>query len=280
MTRRTIWRRLFGTLTVGRMVRSLLFIYLALGFYGFFFADDLIFRPSPSSYGDTQEITKLTTANGARISALHLPNPQAAYTLLYSHGNGEDLGDVRPILEQIRKIGFAIFAYDYQGYGTSEGTPSEQNAYRDIDAAYRHLLVNLKRSPQQIILYGRSVGGGPSVDLARREPVAGLILESTFTSAFRVMTTIPLYPFDRFNNIGKIGAVHCPVLIIHGTRDRVIPLWHSQELFKRANEPKRFFAVEGADHNNVMEVAGEHYSRAMREFAQLVNFSQPEKPEA
>ncbi|WP_421658999.1 alpha/beta hydrolase [Leptothermofonsia sp. ETS-13] len=279
MTRPTIWRRLFGTLTVGRMVRSLLFIYLALGLYGFFFADGLIFRPRLSSYRDNQEIIKLITANGARISGLYLSNSQAIYTLLYSHGNGEDLGDVRPILEQIRKIGFAIFAYDYQGYGTSEGTPSEQNAYRDIDAAYQYLITNLNRSPQQIIVYGRSVGGGPSVDLARREPVAGLILESTFTSAFRVITAIPLYPFDRFNNIGKIGAVHCPVLFIHGTRDRIIPFWHSRGLFKRANEPKQFFAVDGADHNNVMEVAGEQYARAMREFAQLVDRAKNKKPD-
>lgn len=270
MNRRKLLEQLVGKLSVGRLVRSLLFIYLAIGAYGFFCADRLIFHPFPASYQDSQEILKLTTRDGAQISALYLPNPQAIYTLLYSHGNAEDLGDTRPILERIRRAGFAIFAYDYRGYGTSQGTPTEQNTYRDIDAAYEYLTTQLKKSPSEIIVYGRSVGGGPSIYLASRQPVAGLILESTFTSVFRVVTRIPLYPFDRFPNRDRIGKVHCPVLFIHGTRDRVIPFWHSQELFRHANEPRQLLAVEGADHNDVMLVAGEQYFQALQTFSQQV----------
>jgi fermentation-respiration switch protein FrsA (DUF1100 family) len=274
MNRRRLLEQLLGRFSIGRLVRSLVFIYLAIGAYGFFLAEGLIFRPFPSSYQDSQDILKLTTIDGEEISAFYLPNPQATYTLLYSHGNAEDLGDNRPFLEQIRQSGFAVFAYDYRGYGTSQGTPSEQNAYRDIDAAYEYLISTLKKSPTEIIVYGRSVGGGPSIYLASRQPVAGLILESTFTSVFRIMTRIPLYPFDKFPNLKRIGDVECPILFIHGTRDRVIPFWHSQELFRHANEPKQLVAVEGADHNDVRVVAGAQYFQALREFEQLVKASE------
>jgi len=115
---------------------------------------------------------------------------------------------LRPILERLHKAGFAVFAYDYQGYGTSQGKPSEQNAYRDIDAAYQYLTAQLKLPSERIIVYGRSTGGGPSVDLASCQRVAGLILESTFTSTFRVITRVPLYPFDKFANLSKISSVH------------------------------------------------------------------------
>lgn len=271
MTRWTLRERLLGRFSLKRLLGSLLLIYLALGIYSYFLADRLIFRPFPSSYQDSQAILKLTTADNVQISALYLPQPEATYTLLYSHGNAEDLGDIYPILKQIRTVGLAVFAYDYRGYGTSQGKPSEQNAYRDIDAAYHYLTTTLKQKPEQIIVYGRSVGSGPSVELASRQSVAGLILESAFTSAFQVMTRISLYPFDRFVNIRKIGTVRCPLLLIHGTRDRTIGFWHSQALYNQANPPKRLLPVEGADHNNVMVVAGDLYFQALREFIQQVN---------
>ncbi|MBW4472184.1 MAG: alpha/beta hydrolase [Stenomitos rutilans HA7619-LM2] len=271
---------LFGTFSWGRIMRSLLFIYLAIGGYAYFFSDRQIFQPQPSSYQDTRELIKLTTANKKQISAVYLPSPQTKqqqpYTVLYSHGNGEDLGDVRPLLEQIRAIGVNVFAYDYQGYGTSQGKASEQNAYRDIDAAYQYLTTTLKQPPSRIILYGRSVGSGPSIDLATRQPVGGLIVESGFTSIFRVITRVPLFPFDKFANIHKIGAVHCPILFVHGTNDQTIPLWHGRALFDRANQPKTFLEVTGADHNDVEQIAGEQYNQALRNYLKTVE--QTQKP--
>lgn len=250
-----------------RMVQSLLFIYVCVGAFAFLFSDRLIFLPPPATYQDGPDILKLTTADGAQISALYLPNPQARYTFLYSHGNAEDLGRARPGLEALRDLGFAIFAYDYRGYGTSQGTPSEPAIYQDIDAAYRYLTNTLKLPVDRVIVYGRSVGGGPSIDLASRVPVAGLIVESTFTTAFRVVTKISLYPFDRFANIVKIARVRCPVLIIHGTADRVVPFHHGKALYQRANQPKRLVEVPGADHNDLRLVAGTVYTQALQEFA-------------
>ena len=270
MNKEKLRRLLFGEFSTLRIIRSIIFIYVVLCIYAYFFTDSILFQPQPPSYQDTSEIIKLKTADGIQISATYLPNPQATYTILYSHGNAEDLGDVIPALQNIRDIGFAVFAYDYHGYGTSQGKPSESTAYLDINAAYDYLTQQLKLPSKKIIVYGRSVGGGPAVDLASRKLVAGLILESTFITAFRSVTQIPLVPFDRFRNIDKIAHIHCPVLLIHGKSDRTIPFSHGQELFRAANEPKGFFWVDGAGHNDVMEVAGNRYGEMLREFSQVV----------
>src|SRR5438128_9503857 len=116
-------------------------------------------------------------------------------TILFSHANAEDIRYDQELLERIRAAGFAVFAYDYQGYGTSEGRPSERHAYEDENAAYNFLVQSMHVQPNRIIAFGRSVGSGPACDLASRRPVAGLILESAFTSAFRVMTRVRVLPF-------------------------------------------------------------------------------------
>jgi fermentation-respiration switch protein FrsA (DUF1100 family) len=161
-------------------------------------------------------------------------------------------------------------AYDYQGYGTSEGEATERHTYDDEEAAYNFLVQTMHIQPTNIIAFGRSVGGGPAVDLASRRPVAGLILESAFTSAFRVMTRVSVFPFDRFDNLHKIKKVPCPVLIIHGTQDSVINVVHGRELFAAAHEPKQALWLEGANHNDVAFVAGPRYSDALKAFAILI----------
>ena len=249
------------------LLRLGLLIYLGLCAYAFFFSDSLLFQPRSSSYEDNEAIIKLPVPNGEKIAAIHLPNPDADFTILYSHGNGEDLGDMMFLFHELRVGGFAVFAYDYRGYGTSDGKPSEQRVYQDINAAYRYLTQTLEVPPERIIALGRSLGGGPSIDLATREPLGGLILESTFTTVFRVMTHISILPFDKFPNIGKLDRVNCPVLVIHGTADNTIPLHHGKQLFEAAKEPKQAFWVEGAGHNNLWSVAGDRYLETLRTFA-------------
>jgi len=178
------------------------------------------------------------------------------------------------LLERIRAAGFAVFAYDYQGYGTSEGRPSERHAYEDELAAYNFLLQSMHVPGSRIIALGRSVGSGPACDLASRHPVAGLILESAFTSAFRVMIRVRLLPFDKFDNIRKIKAVHCPVLVIHGTADSVIKISMGKQLFAAATEPKQALWIVGANHNDVAFVGGTRYSESLKAFATLIRNSQ------
>ena len=269
--RRTLIKRfVIGDFSLKRIIRFLIILYVAVGVWAYFYSERLIFIPQPSSYEWNPELLTLKTPEDVKIKALYLPNPKAKYTILYSHGNAEDLGDIRVVLELLRQMGFAVFSYDYPGYGISTGKPSEQGAYQAIDAAYNYLTQQLKIPPNQIIVYGRSLGGGPSVDLASRQPVAGLVLESTFISTFRVKIDFPLYPFDKFTNLSKIPLVKAPVLVIHGTVDQVIPFSHGQRLFSAVNTPKLSFWVEGADHNDVSEVAGDRYEKILKEFIQIL----------
>jgi abhydrolase domain-containing protein 17 len=257
-----------------RLLLVLLAAYAALALYAFMIAERIIFQPPPASYQDSAAVLKLESAGGARISAVHLPHPEAAFTILFSHGNAEDLGHNAFFFEAMHQAGFAVFAYDYQGYGTSEGAPSERNLYADGDAAFRYLAGELGVAPERILVLGRSLGGAAAVDLAARYPVGGLILESSFTSAFRVLTRIPLLPFDRFRNLQKLAQVRAPVLVMHGRRDRVVGFHHGEALYAGARGPKRFLWVDDGDHNDLMLAAGAEYFDALRQFAALVRQTQ------
>ena len=256
------------------MIRSILLIILSvylfsLG-YAVLFADRLIFQPQAASYTDSNQILKLTTQHGTVISARYLHNPDATYTLLYSHGNAEDLGNIDEILEQFHEHGFSIIAYDYSGYGTSTGTPSEQHSYTDILAVYEYLRNQRHIHAENIVVFGRSVGGGPSIDLASQNVVGGLIIESSFLSAFRVITKIPVFPFDKFPNLRKMQAVSCPVLVIHGKRDEIVPFWHGKTLYGNAHSPKMKLWVDEGHHNDVGRTAGEEYWSMLKQFVKLV----------
>lgn len=270
-------RWLFGSSAIGRILRLVVVVYVVLPYvvltlFAFFGSDSMIFVPQASSYGDGPEIIKIEVEDATYISAVYLYNPDAQFTILYSHGNAEDIGNVRPILERFEEKGFSVFAYDYRGYGTSGGRASEANAYRDIEAAYEYLLERLEVPPERIIVMGRSVGGGPAVELALHRQTAGLICESCFVSAFRVMTRIRLLCFDKFNNIDKIKKLGCPVLIIHGTDDRIIPAWHGQKLFEAAIEPRFCLWVEGAGHNDdIAAIAGESYWNIIKELTAAID---------
>jgi len=261
---------LIGELSWQRLVRSLLFIYSFFALYVFLRADSMIFLPQPATYQDNHSILKLPVTDVQKISAVHLPNPRAEYTILYIHGNAEDLGDIQPVLQRLNEWGFSIFAYDYRGYGTSDGQPGELNAYQDAEAAYTYLIQQLKVPPQKIIVYGRSVGGGSAVDLATRHPIAGLILESTFTSAFRVVVPFPLLPFDKFPNLNKLQQVHCPVLVMHGQADQTIPIKHGYKLYETATDPKMSLWVDDAGHDDFMWVADEQHRKTLAAFQQLI----------
>lgn len=255
------------------LVVSLLLVYLGLAVVVYFSADRLIFLPPASSYAPGElPIVHIPTDDGARIAALHLPHPTGRLTLIYSHGNAEDLGHLAGIVEAIRdSAGVSVLAFDYRGYGLSTGgPPTAAEATRDLEAVYRWATRELRVPPERIVLHGRSVGTGPAVELAAREPVAGLIVESGFVSAFRVMTRVRLLPFDRFPNLRHMRDVRAPVLVVHGTDDEVIPFSHGRRLYEAAPEPKRRLWVEGAGHNDLVHVAGGDYWAALREFARVV----------
>ncbi|HYJ81008.1 MAG TPA: alpha/beta hydrolase [Longimicrobiaceae bacterium] len=253
-----------------RGLRVALLAYAAFALLAWLAADRLMFQPQRAGYGDSPGLVRIPV-DGDTLAAVWLPNPEARYAVLFSHGNAEDIGDDLPFLAAMRDAGFSVFAYDYRGYGLSTGRPSERRSYRDGAAAYRHLTGVLGVPPQRVIVHGRSLGGGVAAALASREPVAGLVLESTFTSVFGVSPGVRLFPFDRFRSQARLARVQAPVLVIHGTRDDIVPFRHGERLFRAAREPRHRLWVEGAGHNDLSSVAGASYWTALRGFAAAID---------
>jgi abhydrolase domain-containing protein 17 len=273
-------RPMLSTITI-IVILYVMLIVLAL------FSDRLIFQPQRATYDDptllnlidqekmnggslaNAQLIKLHSGPAHHphtITALYIPNPDARFTILFSHGNAEDIGDNLPYFDMLHRAGYAVFAYDYRGYGTSEGTPTERGVYQDIEAAYEHLTNQLHVPPSRIISHGRSVGSSAAIHLAASRPVAALIVESPFTSAFRVLTRVPLLPFDKFNNLRAMPNIHVPVLVMHGRRDNVIPFSHGQRIFDAANPPKQNLWVDRAEHNDLFFVAGPKYFESLNSF--------------
>ena len=255
---------------------SLCVAYAGLNAYALVRAHALIFPVPLSSYEDDATIFKLTTRDETPISAYFLPASPSGGSpagpgnqlLIYSHGNGEDIGMARPFLELFQKRGISVLAFDYPGYGTSGGEPSEAGCYAAIEAAYAHAVGELGYTPANITLYGRSLGSGPSTWLAQREPVKGVILDGAFTSTFRVLTGIKLLPWDRFDNFARLPDIDCPILLIHGTEDQTVPFTHAQRNWERIGGPKQKLFIEGARHGNLIELAGDRYWDAVTGFIQ------------
>ena len=260
-------RHLLGLVVLGYLL-SLLALLLLF--------DRVLFQPHPPGYVKNNDIVFIPVGEGEKIAAVWLPNPQARYTILHSHGNGEDLGDILPELREFRDQGYAVLGYDYRGYGLSSGRPSEKNACADIEAAYRYLTETLKVPTEQIIIHGYSVGGGSSVWLASRHKTAGLVLESTFTTALSTVTRITIFPIDRFRNIDRIRSVTVPILVIHGTDDRIVPYPLGEKLFAAAPAPKRFLRVAEAGHYDLRDEADKRYWEAWRTFIPANASTEPE----
>ncbi len=232
------------------------------------FADKIIFQPPKSSYKDDISVIKIETTKNQKISANYFKNPDSEYTILFSHGNAEDIGLAQTFFEELYESGFSVLAYDYRGYGTSDGNPSEENAYEDAESAYRYLTESLNVPAEKIIIHGRSLGGAVSIDLASKQKCGGLIVESSFVSAFRVMTGYKIFPFDKFESISKIKDVNCPILFIHGKKDTLIPFWHTEKLLEEAKSKTHTFWIEDAGHNDVFLKAQDDYLKAIKDFSQ------------
>jgi fermentation-respiration switch protein FrsA (DUF1100 family) len=252
-----------------RALRIGVLAYVGLALLFWIVADRLMFQPQAAGYRHSPEVVRIPV-DGDTLAAFWLPAPGARYTVLFSHGNAEDIGDNLGFLEEMRGAGFSVLAYDYRGYGLSTGRPSERRAYRDAEAAFAHLTGELGVPPERVIVHGRSLGGGVSTALAARRPVAGLVLESTFTSIYALVPGVRAFPPDRFRSHARIRGVRAPVLVIHGTRDEVVPFAHGERLLAAAPGPKQRLWVKGAGHNDLLYVAGERYWDALRGFARLI----------
>jgi len=237
-----------------------------------------IFRPMryPAGPWHTQaelgaEDVWIETADGVRLHAwlVKAEAPANGLITLYFKGNGTNLSNRPGHLREIAAAGCPVLIVDYRGYGKSQGRPTERGIYRDADAAYDHL-IGIGYAPAQIVLLGESLGAAVAVDLARRRPCAGVILECAFTSFSAMAGTFvpwvgPLVA-SGFNSLAKIRDVHVPLLVIHGDHDTFAPYAMGRALFDAANQPKSFWTVEGAGHIDILQVAGPLYRARLQVF--------------
>uniref|UniRef100_UPI00398F3C0A alpha/beta hydrolase domain-containing protein 17C isoform X1 n=1 Tax=Pristiophorus japonicus TaxID=55135 RepID=UPI00398F3C0A len=204
---------------------------------------------------DSLEVFFARTARGSRLGCMFVRcAPDSRYTLLFSHGNAVDLGQMCSFYIGLgSRINCNVFSYDYSGYGASDGKPSEKNLYADIEAAWTALRTRYGVSPENIILYGQSIGTVPTVDLASRYECAAVILHSPLMSGLRVAfpDTRKTYCFDAFPSIDKITKVTSPVLVIHGTEDEVIDFSHGLAMYEQCPRAVEPLWVEGAGHNDI-----------------------------
>ena len=256
----------------------------------------LIFHPSPivkstpADYDLPYEEVWLTVPNG-KIHGWWLPASKAeAPVLLYLHGNGSNNGDTVGHALRFFRLGFSVLLIDYRGYGYSgfgekdktqhNSFPDEAKVYEDAEAAWKYLIQDKAIKPQNLFIYGHSLGGAIGIEMAFRHPeIAGLIVEGTFTSMKEMADIIgygrwfplQLLLTQKFDSLKKISHLQVPILLIHGTEDEVVPTFMSQELYDAVPSAKKLYLVSGAGHNDVARVGGESYLKIISHFVGSVS---------
>jgi abhydrolase domain-containing protein 17 len=255
--------------TIGFAWRCLLFLALGYGVLAVgvhFLSLSIIFPRPPVKYVLGPDYVTLATPDGVKLAARYWPNPAAQYTVLYLHGNYEDLGSIAEYVPGFIKAGYAVFAFDYRHYGHSGGEPDEANVNADTQLAYDYVRTTLGVPADRIVIFGYSLGSGPAVELAVHQPAAGLVLQGSYVSAYRVMTRIPLFPGDKFTNLAKVPQLRCPVLVIHGTADHTVPCWHGERVYAAITVPKAKLFVEGGPHAGLADFTGPAYAETLQKF--------------
>ncbi len=215
---------------------------------------------------------EIPTTDGQKLVCWWRPPDDGRATILYFGGNAGTVADRRIFLEALTGSGYGILAVNYRGYGGSTGSPSEKGIYLDGLSAFDYLTDTLSVEPRTVIAYGQSLGGTVATKVAAERPVGGMVLESTFTSADamarRVIPVLPLWLLMtyKFDNIGRVGRIACPKLIVHGNNDETVPFTQGEKLFAAAAEPKRFYPVNKATHNDIFETGGITYLESLQEF--------------
>lgn len=218
------------------------------------------------------------TADGVRLSGrlFHSKSRPAGAAFIYFHGNGGNLSYCDWVGESLSARGFDVLLFDYRGYGRSGGEPvGERELYADADAAYDFLTKGRGVQPARVVLYGQSLGTAAAIDVASRRECGALVAESGLSSAAdmagAIMPWLPRFvrglTKNKLDSVGKLARVSCPVLVVHGDRDEIIPVAQGRRLYDAAREPKRLKIVEGAGHNDLSIVGGGKYIDSLADFA-------------
>lgn len=241
--------------------------------------EKFIFYPSPDIVDNPHSIglefddVTFFTRDGLRLHGWFVPHGQSQTTLIWFHGNAGNishrLANIR-LLHELAKI--HVFIFDYRGYGRSEGKVSEEGTYLDGEAAVEYLRRDRGAEPKRTVFFGRSLGAAVAAEMATRVNPMALILESPFASIREMAReTFPYLPIDyllrtKYDVVDKVRKVKSPVLVLHGDRDEIVPFSQGKKVFDAAFEPKRFYTIVGAGHNNTHLVGGMAYFRTIKEF--------------
>lgn len=239
--------------------------------------EKFIFHPTstlPQTPGDmklTFEDVFFETADKVRLNGWFVPHSKDAPTVLWFHGNGGNIGhrveNIRLLHDKVRSN---VFIFDYRGYGRSEGSASELGTYQDAQAALQYLRSRTDIDPNRVVFFGRSLGASVAADLATRAGCTALILESPFVS-IREMARVLFAPSrslvrTKYDTLKKVKRTQCPLLVIHGEQDEVVPMSQGRRVFEAAREPKEFYAIPRAGHNDTYVVGGEAYFLKLKGF--------------
>ncbi len=249
-------RLLFALLAAALLAGLLLFLRAFAGVLAY--PGSRLAFPAASPPGSRIRLITFRTGDGLSLRAARVSSGlPGAKVAVYFHGNAESAAQNLPLAEALAGGGVDAVLAEYRGYGGQPGRPSETGLYAD-GAALLSALANEGVTGDRIVLIGRSLGTGVAVEMARRAPPALLILVSPYTSLPDMGRSLvgPLAPLlvpDRFDNLAKIGALRCPVVILHGTRDEVVP-FRMGEALARAGKGIRFVPLEGRNHNDVPDL--------------------------
>ena len=225
---------------------------------------------NPGDIGLYYEDIILTTGDGVDINFWYIPADDSIATIIFCHGNG---GNISHRLEKIRLlngIGLNVLIFDYRGYGSSGGSPSEEGLYLDAGAVFGYL-VNIRKVPSdRLIVYGESLGAAVAIDLAGKHNLAGIIIEGGFSSVKemgkRVFPFIPGFIYkSRFDSLTGIKDVKVPKLFFHAREDEIVPLELGRKIYDAASGPKEFIQIDGG-HNDAFHVSEEMYLREIESF--------------
>lgn len=266
------------------MVKGIIYIAILIAFiigYVKYIENRVIFFPmkdiefTPAFLGLSFEDVYIKTGDNIQINGWFIPAENAKYTLLFCHGNAGNIGHRLEKIALLRKARLNIFIIDYRGYGRSQGKPSERGIYLDARAAYDYLVNKQGIAPEDIVLYGESLGCAAAIHLAREAKAGALIVESGFSRgrdmAKRIYPFLPAFLFsDNFDNLSKIKKIKAPKLFIHSKNDEIVPLSLAKRLYSAAPQPKCFTELIGG-HNTAFLDSQQRYVSSIVSFIERLS---------
>ena len=280
---------------MSKTVLNVLLRVFLVAFFGYFavcaaawsLQDTLIFHPragltkTPATADLPFEDVWLTSADGEQLHGWYIPRPESdAPHVLFFHGNAGNLGSHIYTFEVLHSLGFSVFAIDYRGYGLSSGSPTIPGAKSDAEAAWLYLTEGRRIAPSQIVLYGRSLGGGVAAALARSYQPAAIVLESTFSNLSDMGRR--RYPFlpvalllrDELPTARIVAELRCPVMVAHSPADRVVPFDMGLGIAAAAGSRGRWVELRSS-HNRAFKHSAAHYHDILGTFIRTATMKPP-----